>query len=72
MPRDERVLAFGCASLIYTSILSLWNSQRAEGGGEVELCALGESDDECVVIGSPRSRSLLPVGMRTGPDEPET
>ena len=54
---------------MYTSILSLWNSQRAEGGGGAELCALGERDDECVVIGSPRSRSLLTVGMRGGSDE---
>ena len=32
LSRDERVLAFGAASLIYTSILSLWNSARSQPG----------------------------------------
>jgi hypothetical protein len=28
VPREERVLAFGLASLVYTTILSLWNNAR--------------------------------------------
>ena len=34
MPRERRVFAFGMASLIYTTILSLWNSKRARAEDE--------------------------------------
>ena len=34
VPRDERVLAFGLGSLVYTWILSLWNSARDEARNE--------------------------------------
>merc|ERR1719329_1313847 len=34
VPRERRVFAFGMASLIYTTILSLWNSKRARADDE--------------------------------------
>ena len=34
VPRERRVFAFGMASLIYTTILSLWNSKRARAEDE--------------------------------------
>ena len=29
VPRQDRVLAFGVAGVVYTTILSLWNKERA-------------------------------------------
>lgn len=67
VPRDERVLAFGAGSLVYTWILSLWNSARGEAraAAGTELCSLA-TDDECVPEGPapPRARALLSVGVR--------
>jgi len=37
VPREERVLAFGVAGLIYTTILSLWNQNRSGGSGTSSL-----------------------------------
>ena len=34
VPREERVLAFGIASFVYTTILSLWNKNRQATTGE--------------------------------------
>ena len=70
VPRDERVLAFGAGSLIYTWILSLWNSARSEKAAGAELCSLNSEaaaadDGECVALPAPpRSRALLSVGVR--------
>ena len=76
VPRDERVLAFGAGSLVYTWILSLWNSARGEArsgahadSGE-ELCYLGAdkgvlAETDCKPVQVPaRSRALLSVGVR--------
>lgn len=65
VPRDERVLAFGAGSLVYTWILSLWNSARdAERvAAGVELCSVSEAD--CEPLPAPaRSRPLLSIGVR--------
>ena len=67
VPRDERVLAFGAGSLIYTCFLSLWNSARV--GKTAELCRLEDDSDsadgECVAMPSPpRARPLLSIGVR--------
>jgi len=65
VPREERVLAFGVASLVYTWILSLWNSAREErrSAAGMEMCSL--SDEDCVPLRAPpRSRALLSVAMR--------
>ena len=71
VPRDERVLAFGAGSLIYTWILSLWNSARSEvraaGVDDDELCRLRDDGDaDCVALPNspPRARALLSVGVR--------
>ena len=44
VPRDERVLAFGAGSLVYTWILSLWNSARAEARDAAGQQPLGGVD----------------------------
>ena len=43
MPRDERVLAFGSASLVYTVILSLWNAARARSAPEAAAAGTSSS-----------------------------
>lgn len=60
VPRDERVLAFGAGSLVYTWILSLWNSARRETQEAVgkELCLL-DVDEDCVPM--PAGASTRPV-----------
>ena len=66
VPIEDRVLAFGSASLIYTSILSLWNSQRQTGqqpSAALELCELDGED--CVALPRPpRTASTLSFGVR--------
>lgn len=63
VPRDERVLAFGVASLVYTTILSLWNSGRG-AEEEVELCRVdGDADGACEALPRP-PRSSVPFGVR--------
>ena len=76
VPRDERVLAFGCASLVYTAILSLWNSARgsvaapagvtADGpDGPLELCEVDAEDPDCVALPRPpRAAATLSFGVR--------
>lgn len=67
---DRRVLAFGIASLVYTTVLSAWNAGRGEEGDV--LCAVSvfdESDDpgSCGDIGAPaRSASLMVRDRRGG------
>lgn len=66
VPRDERVLAFGSASLVYTAILSAWNDARASTttARDGELClVLDETENECVPVPTP-TRPLLSMGMR--------
>ena len=78
VPRDERVLAFGVASLVYTAILSLWNSARQTAAAEVagssggsaeaaalELCQVSSDDPECVPLPTPpRAAATLSFGVR--------
>lgn len=65
VPRDERVLAFGAASLVYTALLSLWNSARPAGDLAAELCDLDALDGDCVAIPRPpRAAAALSVGVR--------
>lgn len=75
VPIEDRVLAFGSASLIYTSILSLWNSgserqsrrQAGQPAAALELCELdGDGDDQdCVALPEPpRTASTLSFGVR--------
>ena len=65
VPRDERVLAFAAASLVYTALLSLWNSARPAGAdGDIdELCDIDGED--CVALPRPpRAAAALSVGVR--------
>jgi len=67
VPRDERVLAFGVASLVYTAILSVWNSARASTvvGSLDELCDVNADDPECVSLPRPpRATAALSFGVR--------
>ena len=70
VPRDERVLAFSAASLVYTAILSLWNAARPAGDlGRLnlaaELCDLDDLDADCVALPQPpRAAAALSVGVR--------
>ena len=65
VPRDERVLAFGSASLVYTTILSLWSSARAaDDGAALEACDVDTAADCLPVPRPPRSVSLLSFGTR--------
>ena len=70
VPRDERVLAFSAASLVYTAILSLWNAARPAGDlGRLnlaaELCDLDELDADCVALPQPpHAAAALSVGVR--------
>ena len=67
VPRDERVLAFGAASLVYTTILSVWQSAQTAEEGEFGLCALDDEDDdgECVPLPRPpRTSAALSFGLR--------
>ena len=70
VPREERVLAFGAASLVYSTILSTWNNARS---GAVALDVLDggiiDSSDnggleECAVVPGPTRPALLSVGVR--------
>mmetsp|Transcript_5333 Transcript_5333/g.7684 ORF Transcript_5333/g.7684 Transcript_5333/m.7684 type:complete len:304 (-) Transcript_5333:763-1674(-) len=68
VPREERVLAFGLASLIYTTILSLWNQSRGKDDTVVpvvnmELCDVDDPDKECVPVPRP-PRAVLPFRLR--------
>ena len=67
VPRDERVLAFGLGSLVYTWILSLWNSARSEQlaiAEDAELCRLADDDCAPLPAAPPRTRAFLSVGIR--------
>lgn len=73
VPRDERVLAFGLGTLVYTWILSLWNSARgpaaerlaaAGGDGAEELCSLAADGCAPPPRAPPRTRAFLTVGLR--------
>lgn len=68
VPREERVLAFGLASLVYTTILSLWNQSRVTRDKAIplmnmELCEVDDVDKECVPAPRP-SRAILPFRLR--------
>jgi len=65
IPREELVLVFGVASLIYTTLLSLWNKNRQNDKSGVndvlpvvnlELCDIGgeyNNNEECVTVPTP-------------------
>ena len=58
-------LAFGVGTLVYTWILSLWNSAKRSDRDAAELCSLSSEDDECVALPAPpRSRAMLSIGVR--------
>ena len=72
---EGRVLAFGLASLLYTTVLSLWNAERGGDEGDVGdvLCLVpdddsvsaGENKEECSPIGVPtRSTAMFNPGVR--------
>ena len=64
VPREGRVLAFGVASLVYTTILSLWNSARVPESAELELCAVDDPDPACEPLPRPTRAVLLPMRAR--------
>mmetsp|Transcript_27378 Transcript_27378/g.41441 ORF Transcript_27378/g.41441 Transcript_27378/m.41441 type:complete len:307 (+) Transcript_27378:77-997(+) len=69
VPREERVLAYGLASLIYTTILSLWNQNRGQSDTLVpivnmELCDVDNVNTKaCVPVPRP-PRAALPFRLR--------
>ena len=66
VPRQERVLAFAVASLVYTTILSVWNNARQET--ELELCSVDDPDPACEPMPQPPIRwpraAVLPYRAR--------
>jgi len=68
------VLAFGIASLVYTTVLSAWNAEREEAiSGFDGLCELHTEDEgveggsgECIDIGVPTRSPVGRFGPRLG------